>query len=188
MRPLLAAALVVGLWVAIADGEDDPPGTDPTLPPENDYRLAQLTDARTQKIGILTNYANKGGGYTFMRGKQLVFYSLPYEPTTYRVPYMATVQWKDKNGKILIGRAQKWRRVSIIGTREMPLGGQTVYRSEMTEKPDGRGLPRRVDTPIAKWNRDTPNGKFGLSILSEDHETQLKLKSIIPVLEHASKP
>jgi hypothetical protein len=43
----------------------------------------------------------------------------------------------------------------------------------------------RVDTPLAKWTRDTPNGQFRLSIMSDDHETRLKLKSIVPVLEHA---
>jgi hypothetical protein len=41
-----------------------------------------------------------------------------------------------------------------------------------------------VDTPIAKWTRDTTEGKFRLSILAEDSETRLKLKSIVPVLEH----
>jgi hypothetical protein len=51
----------------------------------------------------------------------------------------------------------------------------------------GFGTLHRTDIPIAKWTRDTPDGQFRLSIKEEDHETRLKLKSIVPVLEHASK-
>ncbi len=180
MRPLLAVVLLAVLGVSIAEGEDDPPGANLTLPPEKDYRLAKLTDAQTQRIGILTYYPNKGGGYTFMEGKQVEFYSLPYVPTTYRRSA------RNANGNWGFP-GQKSDKVSIIGTREMPFGGQTVYRSHM-EGVDRSGLPRRVDTPIAKWTRDTADGQFRLSIMVDDRETRLKLKSIIGVLERAPKP
>jgi hypothetical protein len=186
MRPFLAAVLLVGLYLSIVEGndapDDDPPGANVTLPPDRDYRLAMLTDARSKNIGILSYYPNKGGGYTFVRGKQIVFYSLPYLPTTYvRPETKVAVRNGWWNGRVVV---QTLKKVSIIGTREMPFGGQTVYHSQM-EAGNGPPLPRRADTPIAKWTRDTPNAKFRLSIMTEDHETRLKLKSIIPVLEQA---
>ena len=71
----------------------------------------------------------------------------------------------------------------IIGTSQVPFGGQTVYRSQIIR--NGSDEWHRIDTPIAKWTRDTPAGKFHLSILTEANETRLKLKSIVPVLERA---
>jgi hypothetical protein len=47
---------------------------------------------------------------------------------------------------------------------------------------------RRDGFPIATSSRDTADGRFRLSIMADDRETRLKLKSITPVLEHAPKP
>jgi hypothetical protein len=76
--------------------------------------------------------------------------------------------------------------VFSIGSRTVPFGGQTIYRSEM--KQISSRVHRREDIPIAKWTRDTPDGKFRLTITEGDRETRLKLKSIVPVLEHPPKP
>jgi hypothetical protein len=159
MRRTLALVLVVGLLVSIAEAlEDNPSLTD--TPPDKDTRLVKLTNARPQKIGVLTYYQNKGGGYTFREGETIVFCALPYAP----IPHPK-------------------ESLFIVGTSKMPLGCQTIYQSLMTGP--GFGTLHRTDIPIAQWTRDTPDGKFRLSILTEDNETRLKLKSIIPVLEHA---
>jgi hypothetical protein len=180
---VVVVVVVVGLSVAAE--EDDSPGADPTLPPESDYRLAKVTDAEIQRIGLFTYYPNKGGGCTFLEGKKIAFYSLPYGPTTYPVQSRGLVKVRNARG-VRAFPGQRWEKASIIGTREMPFGGRTVYRSEMRAT-DRRGLPRRVDTPIAKWTRDTPDGKFRFTTISDDHETRLKLKSIVPVLENAGR-
>jgi hypothetical protein len=154
MRPILAAVLLVGLLVPSALASDD-------IPPEKDSRLAKVRDAKPNKVGILTYYPNKEGGYTFLEEGQIVFYAVPYEPTTRQVENLV---------------------LPVIGPLKTPFGGQTVYRSHIMHQ--GFGEPHRVDTPIAKWTRDTTEGKFRLSILAEDSETRLKLKSIVPVREH----
>jgi hypothetical protein len=77
-------------------------------------------------------------------------------------------------------------RVYIVGTWKMPFGGQTIYRSQMR---NFSGMePYREDIPIATWARNALEDKFQLSIIAKDSETRLKLKSIVPVLEHAPKP
>lgn len=73
--------------------------------------------------------------------------------------------------------------VPIIGASKVPFGGQTVYSTEMWS--NGNDGSYREDIRLASWSRDTTAGKFQLSILAEDRETRLKLKSIVPVLEHA---
>ena len=67
----------------------------------------------------------------------------------------------------------------------MPLAGQTIYRGEIK-----RTWVCRTDgvSRLRNGLRDTPDGKFRLSILAEDNETRPELKSIVPVLEHAPKP
>jgi hypothetical protein len=67
----------------------------------------------------------------------------------------------------------------------MPVGGQTIYRGEMHTY---FNVFVRHDIPIAKWACNTPDGPFRLSIKEADHETRLKLKSVVTVLERASKP
>jgi hypothetical protein len=194
MRPLLAAVLLVGLSVAIAAADDKPtpPPSEPsTVAPDQDVRLACLTNAKPQKIGVLTYYTNKGGGYTFIEGKDIVFYALPYRPTMSRV-FIVGVYQNDIAALVARGRFEammtsgrvKARALSIIGTAQMPPGAQTFYRGDMrkTTFPDAL---LREDTPIAKWSRDSPADNGRLSIMANDSETRLKLKSIVPVLERA---
>jgi hypothetical protein len=47
------------------------------------------------------------------------------------------------------------------------------------------GISCREDSPIAQWTRDTPAGEFLLSLMDVDSQTRVKVKSIVPVLEHA---
>ena len=209
MKPLCAVVLLVGLSVPIAKADEKPtaavivrpvnggqspfhPIAAPSKPvtPENDSQLAKVPEAQSQKIGILTYYPNKAGGYTFLEGKQIAFYALPYLPTTYKhEAIFVSVMWWKRN-------VVESRTLKTIGTSNMPFSGQTIYRSEMKEVEDpgahfparSRLRPRtfvREDIPIAKWTRDTPDGQFRLSIMSDDYETRLKLKSIVPVLGHA---
>jgi hypothetical protein len=162
----------------VADDKPTPPFSEASsVAPEQDLRLTKLANAEPQTIGILTYYPNRGGGYTFMDGKQVAFAALPYLPITATFNNAQIVSAKGKRrfvGPVTIGR---------IGTSTMPFGGQTFYRSQMTEK--APGLVVRDDTPIATLARDTPDGKFRLLILAEDSETRTKLKSIVPVLERA---
>jgi hypothetical protein len=161
MRPLLAAVLLVGRCVA----DDSPP-----VKPEDDWRIGKLTVGQPQKNGMLTYYRNLGGGFTFLEREDIVFYSLPFAPATY-------------NAKNAEGESKTLR---TIGASKLPFGGQTIYRSEM--KQIGPRVHRRDDVPIATWTRDALKRQFTLVILSEDYQTRLKLKSIVPVLEHSSKP
>jgi hypothetical protein len=161
MRRTLAFIVVVGLSVGIADADD------PTLPPEKDARLAKVADAKPTRIGILTYYPNQGGGYTFLEGREIAFCALPYYPTT------SKAQQHVFNGML------KPPVYYTIGTAQVPTGCQILYRSATRTTWSGRVIP------IALWTRDSFDGTFHLSILSEDYETRLKLKSIVPVLEHA---
>jgi hypothetical protein len=176
MKTFLAVSLLIGLSVGIADA-DDKATTPPVGWPENDSRLAKLNDAEPKRIGILTYYPNEMGGYTFLEREHIVFYALPYLPTTYPGLRARSVV-ETRNGKQTARVI--FENVNIIGcgTSKMPFGGHTLYRPGFTPG-------HCQDIPIAKWSRDTPNGKFQLSILAEDSETRLKLKSIVPVLEHA---
>jgi hypothetical protein len=188
MRPFLAAVLLVGMFVG--DYKLAYPVDFRKVKPENDSRLAKLTKTPSQKVGILTYYSNRGGGYTFIDGGSIAFYALPYLPTTYKhEAIFVSVMWWKRN-------VLESRTLRTIGTSNMPFSGQTIYRSEMKEVEDpgahfparSRLRPRtfvREDIPIATWSRDAPNGQFRLSIMCDDHETQLKLKSIVPVLERA---
>src|SRR5580704_10890319 len=118
MRPFLAAALLVGLSVAIAVADDKPapPPKSSTVPPEKDSRLAKRPGARTQKIGVLTYYANAGGGYTFSEGEHIAFYALPYWPTK-SLEFILAYR-KDMDAMIASGRL-KWRALSTIGPSKM---------------------------------------------------------------------
>jgi hypothetical protein len=161
MRPLLAALVLVGKCVA----DDSPTGA-----PEDDWRIAKFTVGQPQKLGILTYYPNLGGGYTFLEHEEIVFYSLPFAPAKYQAE----------------NAAHESKTLGTIGTSKLPFGGQTIYRGEMQRI--GPRLHRRDDTPIAKWSRDTPDGQFRLSITDVDRKTRLKLKCIVPVLEHGRNP
>ena len=173
MRPFLAAVVLAWLSVPIAEADDKPTSPAPKLSrltPANDSRLAKAKGVQPQKIGVLTYYPNNGGGYTFIQEKHIIFYALPYVPTSCE-------------GQAVSLMAILVRDVSTIGTSKMAFGGQTVYRSAMLFTPQGPSC--REDIPIAKWSRDAPDGRFRLTIMAEDNETRLKLKSIVPVLEHA---
>jgi|HubBroStandDraft_2_1064218.scaffolds.fasta_scaffold554938_1 hypothetical protein len=164
MGRTLALMLVVGLSVPIAEADEKPtpPPKLSTVTPENDWRLAKQTGAQLQKIGVLTYYPNTGGGYTFMKGKDIVFYALPFLPTTHNLQHNLL------NGTIMV-------QVGAVGTVPMPFGGQTVYRSEMTDTGFGRS---RRDIPRAIWSRDAPDRDFRLSIKHGDHDTRLILEYI----------
>jgi hypothetical protein len=189
MRPVLAAVLLLWIFPAVADDKPNRPVPDfSTVAPENDYRLAKVKDAQRCKVGLLSYYPNKGGGYTFIEREHILFYSLPYVPTKYAIKYVENGEWIDRKGNKQSGSVLKSRRVPIISRREMPLDRQTVYRTEMkeVERPFFHQMDsRRVDTPIAKWWRDAPGDNFQFSIMAENHEIRLRLKSIVPVLEHA---
>jgi hypothetical protein len=190
MGRILALIVLACGSVSIAESDDKPAGRpwfnlNVTVvrnesPAENDARLAKRTDALPQKIGVLSYYANKGGGYTFMERGRLAFYALPYKPCTSKTQQIVVVQ--DKDDKDTFYRFQKEKAVSTVGTSTMPFGGLTVYRCEMFDGIDGL---RREDIPIAKWTRDTPTGEFRLSIVDVDSRTRVKVKSIKPVLERA---
>ncbi len=176
---------MVGLSVHIAGASDGSPlAVDSTVPPDRDVRLARLTNAQPAKVGILTYYPNKGGGYTFMDGKRIDFYSLPYLPTTYKLDYL-TLSLETGNGQEIRRQIAQQIKIQVIGSSHLPFGGQTLFRSAMKDTP--LGFSCRVDTPIAKWSRDTSDANFQLLILSGEYQTRLKLKSIVPVLEEGFK-
>jgi hypothetical protein len=195
MRPILAAVCSVGLWVGAAKAEPPPSYSDYNAQREarrakaaqaaleKDARLAKLTNAPPQKIGILTYYPNMGGGYTFLQGNDIVFYALPYLPTSYKREVRVTVCKDTGDGGTAMVYVPRSINVSTIGTSTMPFGGQTVYRSEMFHT--GKDGFCREDIQLANWTRDTADGQCRLSIMDDDRETRLKLKSIIPVLERA---
>ncbi|HEV3300392.1 MAG TPA: hypothetical protein VG055_12170 [Planctomycetaceae bacterium] len=175
---------VVGLSAPIAKAADEPtatPSKSSTVRPDKDVRLACLTNAKPQKIGVLTYYQNAGGGYTFLEGKEIAFYALPYLPTTYQRVQTRLVT-VNRNGLIEDTAIAETVNVFTVGKSKMPFGGQTLYRP---------GIPdtfRPEHIPIAIRTRATPDGDFSLSIMDEDHKTRLRLKSISPVLERAPKP
>jgi hypothetical protein len=176
MKSLLAAVVLAGMCVA----DESPPVT-----PEDDWRIGQFTIGQPKKIGILTCYRNLGGGYTFLERGDIVYYALPLLPTTYHID-RSILLLETRNGITTQRAIVETVNVYSIDKETVPFGGQTIYRSEM--KQISPRVHRREDIPIAKWTRDTPDGKFRLSIMEGDRETRLKLKSIVPVLEHTSKP
>jgi hypothetical protein len=184
MKRILALIVGVALSVPIAEGQDEkatPPQNGNTVTSESDWRLAKQPNAQPRKIGVLTYYPNKGGGYTFIEGQEIVLYALPYLPTTYDL-FQSRVVTENRNGVIMDVALVETTKVFTVSKSKMPFAGQTLYR------PGTHQIPaefRREHIPIAKWTRDTPDGKFRLSIMAEDSETRLKLKSIVPVLEHA---
>ena len=179
----IAVLLLLGLSVAIAQAHEKPTPQSKlsTATPQHDWRLAKANGVQPHKIGVLTYYPNNGGGYTFRQGERLEFYSLPYRPTTSTIKQARIVD-EVVNGK-MTHRIIEATTIVIVGTSKMPFGGQTFYRSYMTERDPG--ILVREDTPIATLSRNALDGNFRLSIQDDDSETQLKLKSIRPVLEHA---
>jgi hypothetical protein len=171
LKGFLAVAVLVGMCVA---DESAAPTRDT---PETDWRLAQLANAQPKRIGVLTYYPNRGGGYTFKEGEQIVFYALPFSPAT--SPQLAVLV-QERDGHNVVDLAFL-RTIATIGKTKLPFGGLTVFRGEMIKTPNDESL--RQDTSIAKWTRDTPNGQFRLSLMTKDRETRLKLKSIVPLLQ-----
>jgi hypothetical protein len=185
MRPILAAVVLIGLLVGFAYAKDKsaPPVTDFSMVgPEYDARLAKLEDAQPRRSGILTYYPNNGGGYTFKEDGEMAFYAMPFLPTTCHFARTTFVVAK-VNGRQTARPIVETVQAFTIGKSKVPFGGQILYRGRTIEVEAGL---RRIDTPLAKWSRDTPDGQFRLSIMAEDSETRLKLKSIVPVLEKAS--
>jgi hypothetical protein len=188
MRPILAAALWMWLILpAVADDKPTPPAPDfSTVAPEHDSRLAKVKDGQPQKIGLLSYYPNNGGGYTFLDGKHIAFYALPYRPTTYHTDYVGVVLLQCLGTRKGIRKRVATRlTLSTVGTVKMPPGAQTIYRSLVKDL--GTGAWHREDTPIAEWSREAPDAPLRLSLFDDRYETRLKLKSIVPVLEYASK-
>jgi hypothetical protein len=132
MGRILALILVAGLSVPLAEAGDKTPLAPSHEPPERDLRLAKLTGAQPQKIGLLTYYPNQGGGYTFLERERVVFYALPSIPATCQfdriVRILGTPKGQVDRINVLIVEPIN---VSIIGTSKMPVGGQTLYRGEM---------------------------------------------------------
>jgi hypothetical protein len=155
--PPLAASEVTDIAVrGLFVGDDKPAGRIDfsRVDPKNDVRLTKLKDAQPTRVGVLSYYANKGGGYTFMEGEDMLFYSLPYLPSRDKCPVTLTV-----NGEKMQTRVKITLDLFTIGTTQMPGGGQTVYRSEMKEIV--AGVLRREDIPIADWSRDVPTPDSG---------------------------
>lgn len=180
MRPLLAAALLVGMCVA-DEKPTAPPMQPSTVSLEKAVRVACLADAKPQKIGVLTYYPNEVGGFTFKDGKRIAFYAIPYLPVTSKREHTVNRQVGKKAVPVVVATVFH----ATIGPSKMAFGSYAVYRSEVMA--DGAGGFLRQYIPIAMWSRDTPDGKFRFSIMAEDGETRLKLKSIVPVLEHATR-
>jgi hypothetical protein len=178
VKAVLAVAVLVGLFVRIAKPDDEP--TFHTVTPDKDSRLAKRPGAQTLKIGVLTYYPNAGGGFTFLDKGDIAFYALPLLPTTYQVARIRLVV-ESRNGQDSVHPVFETVTVFGIGKSLVPFGGQTLYRGQMMEVK--AGVRCRTDIPLAKWTRDSPNGRFQLSFIAKDNETLLKLTSIVPVLE-----
>jgi len=192
MKAFLAAVLLVGLSVSIAEARDENPPIPPSqcLPsgirPENDSRLAKRGSEPPQKIGVLSYSPNRGGGFTFREGADIAFYALPYPPQTRDFDAMVLVGGNVKGAKVVFHVAQRVK-IFAVGTEKLFPGAYFIYRCRPVETAQN-GIFCREDTPIAQWDRDTPTGKFQLSIMDVDSQTRVKLKSIVPVLEQAPKP
>ncbi len=80
--------------------------------PESDSRLAKLSGEQSQQIAVngvtLTYYANKGGGYTFLNADQILFYSLPYSPTTYKFEHVVASPFGLRSITLENGRSNYW--------------------------------------------------------------------------------
>jgi hypothetical protein len=184
MGKILALMLLAGLYVSLSEAGDKTPLAPSHDPPEGDVRMAKLTGAQPQKIGLLTYYPNRGGGYTFLERGRVVFYALPSMPATCQFDRIVQILGTPK-GQVTPRNVVERINVPIIGTSKMPVGGQTLYRGELHTY---FNVFVRDDIPIAQWSRDTPDAEFRLSMMAEDHETRLKLKSIVRVLEGSPRP
>jgi hypothetical protein len=201
MRTSLAAMVLVGMCVGTAETAKSQSGEIAKRDAgkvkaaqaelEKDTRLAKVTDAVPQQIGILTYYPNQGGGYTFVQGKDIVCYALPYTPSTYKCEvrvWQRVIQLPRGINPIGAGVAAMANvtqsiNVPTIGPSKVPFGGQTIYRTEMAD--NGKNGFYREDIRVAYWSRDTSDGNFQLWLLADDSETRMKVKSIVPVLERA---
>jgi hypothetical protein len=181
MRPILAGVVLVAFSVGIVDAWDDDAPAPPSVTPDTDKRLARWSDSPFQKIGLFTYFRNNGGGYTFLQDDRLEFYSLPNVPEPQTVKY-AEVVLVSVNGKVVRQFVSHSQTLGTIGTVRHPFGGQTFFRTQM--KQVGKAS-YRDDKAIATWSRESAHDKFRFSITSDGHETRLKLKSIISVLERA---
>src|ERR1700730_4199671 len=129
MGRTLALMLLIGLLVGIADADDKATATASTgitLTPESELLLAKVAGARPQKIGILTYYPNQGGGYTFLEGREIAFYALPYLPSTHHV---VQIRFVTEHRIVLTVN------ICAVDKLTMHFGSHTFYRLEMTHKP-----------------------------------------------------
>ena len=183
MRRTLALFLVVGLLVAIAkaDAKLTPRPKPSTLTPQKDSRLAKRPGALPQKIGVLTYYRNVGGGFTFLDEDDIAFYAMPFDASVCNCERTVPIFERARNGAVVVRLTVVNINVVTIGTLKLPDGYYTICRARMI---DLGNESVREDEPIAFWF-----GAFAkehrLSTITFDHETRIKLKSIIPVLEHA---
>jgi hypothetical protein len=186
MRRMLLLVLIVGLSSSTAKPSDEQPFV-PDAPLGKDFRLAPPAGVQPRKVGILTYYPNKAGGYTFVEHGKIVFYALPYLPNTREVertlpPDFGTMMLYALP-YISITPQVEVTVLPTIGTSKVPYQGQIIYRSQW----NGFGIERRADIPIAKWARDTPDGPFRFTMRDEDRLSRLKLLSIVPLLQNSSK-
>ncbi len=186
MKPLLTALLSIGvIYAAIAEDTAVVPST---KAPAKDSRLARIKTSLPETIGVLSYYQNRGGGYTFVEGKEIVFYALPFWPTKTSEVFVGGYR-KDIDAMIASGQLEAMvtsgrvggRALSIIGGSKMPPGCLTFYRGDMRKTTPPDALVRE-DTPIAQWS---PDGSLFSITAAADSETRLKLKSIVPVLKRA---
>jgi hypothetical protein len=81
MNTFVITVVVVGLSVGIAEALGEKPVPSPPntimVPPESDVRLAKVKGATQEKVGLLAYYPNEGGGYTFVKGKTILFMRSP---------------------------------------------------------------------------------------------------------------
>lgn len=201
MKPVFATVLLIRMCVGSGETAKSPndeiakrearwaKATQVAL--EKDARLAKLTNSPPQKIGVLTYYPNLGGGYTFVQGKDIVFYALPYTPSTYKCEVrvwqqvtLAAPGFNPNGGRVnVMANVTQTIVVPTIGPSKVPFGGQTIYRTEMSD--DGKDGLYRKDIRLAYWSREQSDGNFLLWILPEGSEIRMKVKSIVPVLERA---
>jgi hypothetical protein len=183
MRPFLAAVALVGMSLAIAEAADKPASRPKpsTLSPKNDSRLAKRPDAREHKIGLLSYYPNIGGGFTFLEKGDVAFYAMPFDMDVCERDRVERVHEK-RNGVEAVSLKVERLQIGFIGTSKLRPGELMICRGQLIDL--GTGLDVRKEEPIACWSGNYPKDSR-LMMLTDDRETRLKLKSIVPVLERA---
>ena len=179
MRRTLAFILVVGLSVGIAAAYDRSPRPS-AVRPEEDARLAKVANAcHLRRLACSRTIETREAATRSSRGGISCSTLFPLCPRRANVQGIVQILGNNKGqveARNIVGQID----VPMIGLLPMPVCSQTIYRGEMHTY---FNLRLRHDLAIGEWVRDTPDSKARLSITSDDHETRLKLKSIVPVLE-----